>query len=204
VAARLVLAVRPDTIFLSGMVPSIRCSAVRLFPLVLALASMPRAAAALSGDIEVDPFAYLVDGHSLHAGLRLPHQRIDLGSFAADAPKLLHRNEGFDSYISGVGLKYDLCLREDCNGFFAGIEGSAIHNFVTLESTDQIEGRRQFTAGIRGGYRWDFHGDGRGLFVVPWVGLSYNWYSRSITIDGQHFEDRRLSVVPTIHVGYAF
>jgi hypothetical protein len=145
-----------------------------------------------------------VDGYSLHAGLRLRHQRFDLGTFAADAPRLLHRNEGFDSYISGVALKYDLCWREDCNGFFAGIEGSAIHNFVTLESTGHTVGRRQLTAGIRAGYRFDLRGDGRGWFVVPWVGLTYNWYSRSVTIDGRHFGDRRLSVIPTIHVGYAF
>jgi hypothetical protein len=167
----------------------------------LSLAAVARAA---SGDVEIDPVAYIVDGYSLHVGLRVAHQRFDLGNFAAAAPELFHGNPGFGSYFSGLGAKWDLCRREDCNGAFAGLDVSVAHNWVTLKATGETVDRRQVVAGFRAGYRFTFRDDGKGFFVVPWASVGYSWFSHSVTLGGQTFNDRRIAVFPTIHVGYAF
>ena len=167
------------------------------------LAAAPAHAA--SGDVEIDPLAYVIDGHSLHVGLRLRHQRFDLGNFAGAAPAAFHGNDGYGLYFSGLGAKYDLCLREDCNGAFAGLDASLARTWITHEDTDTTVTRRQLGVGLRVGYRFSFSDDGRGLYVVPWVSVSYNWFSEpGPTIGGDRFEDRKIGIFPTVHVGWAF
>jgi hypothetical protein len=173
------------------------------FGLIVA-SCFPRAGVAASGDVEIDPLAYVVDGHSLHVGLRLTHQRFDLGNFAAAAPAVFHGNPGFAVYFSGLGAKWDLCWRHDCNGPFAGLDISLARNWITREETGETVDRRQVTAGIRAGYRFAFREDGKGFFVVPWASVGYAWFSRSVTLGGKSFNDRRVAVFPTVHVGYAF
>ena len=74
--------------------------------LTLFLLALPSAAAhAASGDVEIDPIAYALDGHSMHVGLRLNHQRFDLGNFAAAVPAAFHGNDGFDVYFRPRPLK---------------------------------------------------------------------------------------------------
>ncbi len=164
----------------------------------------PDSAHAASADVEVDPLAYVLDGHSLHVGVRIEHQRFDLGNFAAAVPKVFHGNEGFSSYFSGLGAKWDLCWRPDCNGAFAGLDASLAHNWITFDMTGETARRRYLVAGIRAGYRFTFRDDGKGLFIVPWASIGYSWLSKPVTFGGQTFNDRRVAIFPTVHVGYAF
>ena len=140
----------------------------------------------------------------MHLGLRLSHQRVDLGNFAAAVPEVFHGNQGFSLYMSGLGVKYDLCLRQDCNGAFAGLDAGLVHTWITLDATDETVERRQLGVGVRVGYRYSFGKDGKGLYVVPWVSVSYNWFSDPVTIGGEHFDDQRIGIFPTVHVGWAF
>jgi len=40
---------------------------------------------------------------------------------------------------------------------------------------------------------------------VPWVSVSYNWFSdEGPTLSGDKFEDQRIGIFPTVHVGWAF
>jgi hypothetical protein len=171
---------------------------------VVALSSPTGIARAATADVELDPLAYVVDGHSLHVGLRLAHQRFDLGNFAAAVPEIFHGNPGFRSYFSGLGAKWDLCWRESCNGAFAGLDISVARNWITLAENGETADRRNVIAGIRVGYRFTFRDDGRGFFIVPWASVGYSWVSRSVSLGGRRFDDSRLGVFPTVHVGYAF
>ena len=69
------------------------------------LAVLPRQEAVLEADVEVDPTAYALGGHSLHAGIARGHWRVDLGNFAMDLPAFAHADDGVAVSFDGFGAK---------------------------------------------------------------------------------------------------
>ena len=51
------------------------------------------------------------------------------------------------------------------------------------------------------GYRFDI---GAGVYVTPWLGLSYALAAEDVTLGGETFESQRWIVFPAIHLGYRF
>lgn len=150
-------------------------------------------------DVEIDPLAWALGGHSVHAGARWGRLRVDLGAFGLPMPEALSGNPGFTARFDGVGAKADWALREDGMGPFAGIEGSYTRLAVAPEGGDAFTVAPQGNAGVRVGWRIPVY---KGLYVAPWVGVGANLGAREIATDGGAYEVGRAYVFPTIHLGY--
>jgi hypothetical protein len=157
----------------------------------------PAFATDLELDIELDPLAYALGGHSVHGGISWDHFRFDVGAFGLELPESLHGNPGFDASFAGFGAKLDWLPREDRSGLFIGIESSM--NQQLISRGDAFAKATQVTLGGRIGYRVDIWG---GFYVSPWVGVGHSFGPTSIEVAGQSFEQSSLLVFPTIHVGY--
>jgi hypothetical protein len=55
---------------------------------------------------------------------------------------------------------------------------------------------------VRGGYRLPLGGGG--LYVAPWLGVSYNFSGDDVTIGASRFERSALALFPTVHLGWRF
>lgn len=169
-----------------------------LFALGLGLLATPATA---QTEIEVDPIAYALNGYSLHIARVLGSTRLDVGVFGADVPKAFHGNDGWSSSIRGAGIKWDY-VGSDSDGLFVGLDGGYMRNKYTWEAADQSAERDVVGLGVRGGYRLPI---GRsGLYLAPWVGVSYNLAGDDVQLDGERFDRNPVEVFPTIHIGWRF
>lgn len=150
-------------------------------------------------DVEVDPLAYALKGHSLHVGLWMKQWRLDLGSFGLAAPSWIHGQEGFTQSFSGFGLKLDYFFKPSRAGVFVGLETGLARTTIRQESTGLSDTLPVLNAGGRAGYRWTF---GERFFVSPWVGVGYAFGAHDSVLGGARFSPQRITVFPTIHVGY--
>lgn len=152
-------------------------------------------------DLEVDPLAYLAKGGSLHLGLRLGRARFDVGAFSADVPRWLHGQADFRDRFFGWGAKLDVALRADGLGPFAGVDGGVLVDDVVDLRTDLAA--RAVSWGVSGRAGWRV-GLGGGFYVVPWVAVGYRGGDADLQVGERRFERSRLTVFPTVHLGYRF
>jgi hypothetical protein len=168
--------------------------------IVLFLA-VPAAAEPLAGDVEIDPTAYVLSGHSIHAGLASGHWRVDLGNFGLSLPRAIHGNDRFDASFTGCGAKLQYFGRRDRNGWFVGGDVAAVFTRAELGGT-QLSGTDTSVAiGIHGGYRLSLRGN---LYATLWLGVGYNAGADDIVVSGERFEATPISVFPAVHVGHRF
>jgi hypothetical protein len=152
-------------------------------------------------DVEVDPIAYVAQGHSLHLGLRVSRLRFDVGSFSLVVPQFVHGQRHFEEQARGYGLKLDTYLFEPGSGPFVGAEGAWFaQEIIDLRSHERVE-VSSFMAGGRVGWELPV---GAGFFVRPWVGLSYRFGNDAVQLPGGTFNQSAFGVFPTVHVGYIF
>jgi hypothetical protein len=173
-------------------------SLIRL-ALLLALA-LPGALTA-QVEIEADPFAWALNGFSLHAAVVQGPVRVSVGVFGIDEPASLHGNDGWRSTMRGAGVKIDY-LGSRLDGLFVGGESGYMRSTYTVESSGLSEVRSVIGLGMRGGYRLSVGGSG--LYVAPWVGASYNLDGDDVAIGGERFERSPVRVFPTVHIGWRF
>lgn len=153
-------------------------------------------------DFEIDPTAYILDGYSVHVGLGYRTLRFDLGAFAANVPKFLHGNDGFESYANGFGLKAQwFVIGDRQQGLFAGLEGNLGKSFIRREQTDAAVQKRRASAGVQVGYRIPLAAD---FYVTPWIGVDYEFLADDVELDGATFEEKHVTIFPALHLGYAF
>jgi hypothetical protein len=140
--------------------------------LVLSFAAPSRGAAQI--EVEIDPIAYAFNGFSLHLAKVLGSARVNVGTFGIDVPGAFHGNDGWTETMRGAGVKVDY-LGSRSDGFFVGVDGGYMRNRYALVGggDGDAEVRDIVGVGIRGGYRLPLGGSG--LYVAPWVGLSYNF-----------------------------
>lgn len=159
------------------------------------------AAAPLVGDAEIDPTAYVLDGHSVHVGVGAGHLRVDLGAFAMTLPAAIHGQDGFTAAFDGFGAKAQYFLRDDRAGLFAGVDAGLVRLDVARDGTDLAARDRQLQAGVHLGYRFSLPAD---LYVTPWLGVGYAFGVDDVTLGGATFESTRVTVFPAVHLGYRF
>jgi hypothetical protein len=152
-------------------------------------------------EVEADPIAYGLNGFSLHLAKVLGSARLNVGTFGADIPGAFHGNSGWDASMRGGGLKLDY-LGSDVDGFFVGVDGGYMRMTYTLRSAGESVKGDNVAVGVRSGYRLPV---GRsGLYVAPWVGVSYTFGDDVVTIAGEEFETGKVTIFPTVHVGWRF
>jgi hypothetical protein len=173
--------------------------AAALLGLPLFLALPPAAAAQV--EVEADPLAYAAGGFSLHVAKVLGPTRLNVGVFGADIPRWVHGNDGWDSTMRGVGLKWDY-IRAGSDGFFVGLEGGYMWMEYTRLSEGEGAKRDVVGLGMRAGYRFPL-GE-RGLYIAPWAGVGYNFDGDAVVVGGEEFGRSRVMFFPTIHIGWRF
>lgn len=161
----------------------------------------PAAAEPLQGDVEIDPTAYVLSGHSIHAGLASGHWRVDLGNFGLALPRAIHGNDRFDVSFTGYGAKLQYFGRADRTGWFAGVDGAAVITRAALRGTDRSATDASIAVGVHGGYRLALPAN---LYATAWLGVGYNAGASDIVVGGERFAAMPINIFPAIHLGYRF
>jgi hypothetical protein len=161
----------------------------------------PRSGAGVRFDVEVDPLAYLLRGHSLHIGLRVSRLRFDLGTFGLMVPEFIHGQKSFEDTASGYGAKADVYLFAPQSGLFVGVESSLTQQQITDEESDVRATFWAWSAGVRAGYQFELPAE---FFIKPWIGIGHRFGHDDIEVAGRVFHQSPLLVFPTVHVGYVF
>jgi hypothetical protein len=175
----------------------------RVFPALLftaLLAAHPWTAAA-QVEVEADPLAYAANGFSLHVAKVFGAVRLNVGTFGADIPAFFHGNDGWSSSMRGAGVKLDW-LGSSIDGLFTGVEAGYMRSRYARDGNPGTVERDVAGVGVRGGYRLPV---GRsGLYVVPWVGVSYNFDGDDVIVAGEEFSRSSVTIFPTVHIGWRF
>jgi hypothetical protein len=152
-------------------------------------------------DFEVDPTAYVFQGHSLHVGLGWKKLRLDLGAFALALPDALVGHEDFSVAFDGYGLKLQYFPFAEQRGAFVGIDAGVARPFVRRKGTDLAVRRTEYNAGVNFGWRFVF---GERFYATAWLGLSRPLARDPVTLAGSTYEGSALTVFPAVHLGYRF
>jgi hypothetical protein len=161
----------------------------------------PAYGADLRVDVEVDPLAYALQGHSVHVGVGTGHFRFDLGAFGLELPAWAKPNAAFDAGFSGFGAKAHAHWFEDGTGPFAGVGLGAVRTVVQHRETGIAARDASVGVGVEVGWLVPLVA---GLYVKPWIGVSRTLGAEDFTVDGERFEAVRWQVFPTVHLGYVF
>jgi hypothetical protein len=151
-------------------------------------------------EVEVDPIAYGLNGFSLHIANVMESVRVSVGTFGIDVPEWLHGNDGWNAAMRGGGMKLDY-LGSGIDGFFLGVDGGYMRMTYGAGGGSEVK-RSEWVSGARTGYRIPV--GGRGLYVSPWVGVSYTFGGGDVVIGDDRFDHRPIAVFPTIHIGWRF
>lgn len=169
--------------------------------LVLALVLSLASPAGAQVEVEADPFAYALNGFSLHVAKVFGSVRANVGTFGLDVPGFYHGNPGWRSRMRGAGVKVDY-LGPRVDGFFVGAEGGYMRMEYALDGQPDRAERHVVGVGVRGGYRLPL---GRsGLYVAPWIGVGYNFDGDEVVLNDETFARGPFGVFPTVHVGWRF
>lgn len=151
-------------------------------------------------DIEIDPTAYLLNGHSVHFGFGGDNFRFDIGTFGLEAPEAFHGDENYDLEFEGLGVKLDY-LFGNYYGWFVGIEAASSEVTYTRNSTNETTTRTQVSLGPRIGYRIMYT---QNITITPWLGIDLNLEHDDIILDGERFESEAVTFFPAVHLGWRF
>lgn len=152
-------------------------------------------------DLETEPVAYILRGAGLTAGVQLDRWRIVAEGFHAHMPAFLHGNDGFEA--SNVGGELHVAwFSEGPAGWFVGPEFGLTRLSVTHRASETTEHRWEYSAGLRGGYRW-YPGLGN-LYLNPHGGISYTLNAEDVEMAGETFENGAITPFATIGIGWSF
>ncbi|MBJ7539761.1 hypothetical protein [Marinomonas transparens] len=151
-------------------------------------------------DIEIDPLAYALNGHSVHFGFGGNQYRFDIGTFGLESPEAFHGDERYDLEFKGYGIKLDYLFGR-YDGVFIGVEASSSEVEYTLKSTNQKATRTQISLGPRIGYRIMYN---KNITITPWLGIDLNLDHDDVDLNGEKFDSQPVSLFPTVHLGWKF
>lgn len=154
-----------------------------------------------SFEVAIDPVPFLLKGYSLHFAHTLGNQRFDIGVFKLEAGDEIHGNDNFDMAFEGVGIKYDY-LFNHYEGTFVGWELNVADVTYTHTNSNDVFQRTLVTTAPRLGYR--FVTDNK-ITITPWIALDILLYDgANVESDGDSFENEKVQLFPSIHLGYRF
>lgn len=157
--------------------------------------------ASFHADAEVDPTAYVFSGFSLHVGLGWKRWRLDVGNYGMKVPEFVHGNSDYDVTFDGYGAKLQYFLTDEQMGGFVGVDWGLNNMYLARKGTDLANKQTQYGVGVDLGWRFGLVG---GLYLVPWVGVSYNFNPRDVTLAESTYHSSHWSPFAAIHVGYRF
>jgi hypothetical protein len=156
---------------------------------------------AQSFEVAIDPVPFLLKGYSLHFAQTLGNQRFDIGVFKLEAGDEIHGNDNFDMAFEGVGIKYDY-LFNHYEGTFVGWELNVADVTYTHTNSNDVFQRTLVTTAPRLGYR--FVTDNK-ITITPWIALDILLYDgANVESDGDSFENEKVQLFPSVHLGYRF
>lgn len=165
-------------------------------------AALPAAAPSrLHLDVEIDPTAYILRGYSLHVGIGWRRLRVDLGAYAMTMPEFMHGNPDFDVSFHGFGVKAQLFPLAEQRGLFVGVDTGLAMPLVQRRDTDLARRGLQVSVGAHIGWRFPIIA---GLYVTPWVGVSYSFNAEDVTLANRTYTNNPITVFPAVHIGYRF
>lgn len=167
---------------------------------VLGLLVSAMAGKASAFDVEIDPTAYLLNGHSVHFGFGSENFRFDIGTFGLEIPKAFHGDNNYDLEFEGFGVKLDY-LFGDYAGWFVGIEAASSEVTYTRKSTNETATRTQISLGPRAGYRIMYT---KNITITPWLGINLNLEHDDVMLDEERFESEAVTFFPAVHLGWRF
>ena len=157
--------------------------------------------------IEIDPIAYILKGYSIH-GVYQPIGKwsFDAGIFGIEEPEFYLDNNRFTVSHKGFGAKVHYHLRENTKGFYVGLGSDYARTKAVLKENKAAASGDAWNAGFHAGYRFFMfkNNGGKGLYLTPWVSLNYQLLSDKLNFEQADFKQNKLSVFPTVHVGYRF
>ncbi len=181
---------------------------VALFTAPIARADAPAVRAAdaparggVRVDVELDPIAFALSGHSLHVGVGFDHFRFDIGAFAMELPEWAHGNDGFSASFDGFGIKVHAFLEDDGTGPFVGVAAGISDTLVARSGTHLAARDTNLSVGAEIGWLVPIV---EGLYVKPWVGVGWVFGTEDVVLDGARYESQPLQIFPTVHLGYVF
>jgi hypothetical protein len=152
-------------------------------------------------EIETDPIAWALDGFSLHLASQHGPTRLSVGTFGIRVPERFHGNEDWGATMRGAGVKWGW-VGESSSGPFAGLDVGWMRMRYTHDSSARDRVRNEIGLGVRAGTR--YHIGSSGLFVSPWASLSYNPRGGAVSVAESSFEQSRVTIFPTVHIGWSF
>jgi len=152
-------------------------------------------------DVEIDPTAYILSGYSLHVGIGWRRLRVDLGAYAMTMPEFMHGNPDFDVSFHGFGVKAQLFPLAEQRGLFVGVDTGLAMPLVQRRDTDLARRGLQVSVGAHIGWRFPIIA---GLYVTPWVGVSYSFNAEDVTLANRTYTNNPITVFRAVHIGYRF
>lgn len=157
---------------------------------------------------EVDPFAYINKGYSLHLGYENWGMRFDLTKVKVDFPEsfeeAFYNTKAFDLVTNITGIKVDYIGNRTnwTKNAFVGLDLNYQKlNFkhrTTLEDKDL----NAINLGLRGGYKISLY---KGLYVTPWAAVWKNINAiETFRIGTDEVSTNGWDYLVTFHIGYAF
>lgn len=153
----------------------------------------------LAADVEVDPTAFVLDGHSLHVGLGRGAWRVDLGAFALTVPAALHGASGLDVAFAGYGAKLQRFRTARRRGAFVGVDAALTQLWVSRTDAPMAVRQGQVSIGVQGGYRLALPA---GFYASAWLGVSAAFGADPVVLGGERFSPPSINLFPAIHLGY--
>ncbi len=170
----------------------------KLLLLFLLLCASGSAQAAI--ELETDPIAFALKGHSAHLAFAGSGFRLDVGAFGLELPED-QNNPNYTVEMNGQGLKLDY-YGDKIDGWFSGIEaGKATLDFSNSLDPTSTTSRDLSNYGFRVGYRFGTEG----FYITPWIGFDkFTNHGDPVILGGEEYQFKDLQIFPTVHLGYSF
>lgn len=158
--------------------------------------------------VEIDPFAYINKGYSVHLGYEDWGLRFDLTKVKVDFPEsfedAFYSTKAFDlvTHINGIKVDYIGNRTNWTKGAFIGLDIN--HQRLDLTHRASLENKNltTFNIGIRAGYKINLF---KGFYITPWAAVWKNVAGeQSFETSGDLIKTNEWDWITTLHLGYAY
>lgn len=151
--------------------------------------------------IEVDPIAYILSGYSIHGLYQYKKFRFDVGIYGLKQPQFYSDNKDFTTRTMGVGFKTNYFLNRS-ETWFIGAGLGWTKERIEQKISSRREKQNFIGLGVHTGLRFNLFKTR--FYISPWVSLDYNFPLDKIQFESDEYKTKKISIFPTIHLGYKF